>query len=76
LAAAALAMVAPALPSYGQRAGLLILVSLIGALWTNVGNMIWWGHAPDYTAGQVAYHFVAGLLMALITAAIIKPRMA
>ena len=69
-----LAMVANAMPFYSQRVVLLLLVSLIASLWTNVGNMIWWGHAPGYTAGQVAYHFVAGLLMSLVTAAIIKPR--
>jgi hypothetical protein len=76
LAAAALSMAAPALPAYGQRATLVMIIVLIGALWTNVGNMIWWGHSPAYTAGQVAYHLGAGLLMAAITAAIIKPRLA
>ena len=69
-----LAMVAHALPSYASRVGVLLLASLIAALWTNVGNVIWWFHTPQYAAGQIAYTVVAGLLMALATAAIIKPR--
>jgi hypothetical protein len=66
-----LAIVAEALPSYAGRVGLLVLVSLIAAIWTNVGNVIWWFHTPKYGAGQVIYTWVAGLLMALITAGIV-----
>lgn len=73
LAAIVLALVATALPSYGGRVLILTLVSLIAAIWTNVGNVIWWFHTPTYCLGQAAYGLVAGVLMALITAAIIKP---
>ena len=67
-------MVAHALPSYASRVGVLLLVSLIAALWTNLGDVIWWFHTPQYAAGQIVYTVVAGLLMALATAAIVKPR--
>jgi hypothetical protein len=76
LAAILLAMVVHALPSFASRVGLLFLVTLIAALWTNVGNVIWWGHTPGYAAGQVAYELGAGLLLSLATAAIVKPRAA
>jgi hypothetical protein len=76
LAGILLAMVVHTLPSYASRAGLLILVTLIAALWTNVGNVIWWGHTPAYVAGQIAYELGAGLLMSLATAALVRPRAA
>lgn len=69
-----LAMVAHALPSYASRVGVLLLVSLIAALWTNLSDVIWWFHTPQYAAGQIVYTVVAGLLMALVTAAIVIPR--
>ena len=73
LAGITLAVALPALPGYGQRALLLILVTLIGVLWTNVANSIWWFHTWEYCLGQIAYGLGAGLLMAAITAAIVKP---
>jgi hypothetical protein len=74
LSAALLGMVVHTLPSYASRVGLLLLVSLIAALWTNVGAAIWWFHTPAYALGQIAYELGAGLAMALVTAAIIKPK--
>ncbi len=74
LSAGLLAMVAHALPSYASRVGVLLLVSVIAALWTNLGDVIWWFHSPRYAAGQIVYTVVAGLLMALATAAIVRPR--
>lgn len=73
LAGALLAMVAPALPRYGSRVALLALASLIAALWTPIGDMIWWFHPPRYAFGAITYMLVAGLLMSAITAAIVKP---
>lgn len=69
-----LAMVVHTLPSYASRAGLLMLVSLIAAIWTNVGAAIWWFHTPGYALGQMAYELGAGLAMALVTAAVVKPK--
>jgi hypothetical protein len=74
LSAGLLAMVVHALPSYASRVGVLLLVSLIAALWTNLSDVIWWFHTPQYAAGQIVYTVVSGLLMALATAAIVKPR--
>jgi hypothetical protein len=73
LAAILLAMIVHTLPSYASRLGVLLLVSLIAAIWTNVGNVIWWAHTPAYCAGQIAYDLGAGLLMSLATAAIVRP---
>lgn len=73
LSAGLLALVVHTLPSYASRVGLLMLVSLIAAIWTNVGAMIWWFHTPVYSLGQIAYELGAGLAMALVTAALVKP---
>ena len=74
LMAILLATVAHGLPTYASRVGVLALVAVIAALWTNVGSVIWWGHPVGYAAGQIVYEAVGGLLMALATAAIVKPR--
>jgi hypothetical protein len=74
LSAILLATVVHGLPTYASRVGVLLLVTLIAAIWTNVGNVIWWFHTLEYAAGQIAYHVVGGLLMALATAAIVVPR--
>jgi hypothetical protein len=73
IAAGLLATVVEALPSYGRRVLVLVLASLIAAVWTNFGNAIWWFHTVEYAAGQAVYTFIAGLLMALVTAAIVRP---
>lgn len=63
----------PAVPTYGRRALLLTLVGVLASLWTNVGNAIWYLFPTPYVLGQIAYSLVAGLLMALITAAVVRP---
>lgn len=73
LAGVALTVALPALPRYGQRLLLLVLMTLIGVLWTNVANSIWWFHTWGYCMGQMAYGLGAGLLMAAITAAVVRP---
>jgi hypothetical protein len=73
LAGLLLTMALPSLPSYGGRVGFLLFVSVIAALWTTVSDVIWWAHPPRYAAGQIAYIVVSGLLMALATAAIVRP---
>jgi hypothetical protein len=73
LAGITLVVALPALPGYGQRVLLLVLVTLIAVLWTNVANSIWWFHTWGYCLGQMAYGLGAGLLMAAITAALVKP---
>jgi hypothetical protein len=68
-----LATVVHGLPTYASRVGVLFLASVIAALWTNVGSVIWWGHPYSYAGGQILYETVGGLLMALATAAIVRP---
>lgn len=72
IAATLLALAAPALGGYTSRAGFLILLTLLGVLWTNPANVIWWFHTPQHALGHMLYEFVAGVLMALATAAIIR----
>ncbi|HEX6963308.1 MAG TPA: hypothetical protein VF175_15685 [Lacipirellula sp.] len=74
LAGILLATVVHGLPTYASRVGVLLLVSIIAAIWTNVGSVIWWFHPAGYAAGQIVYEVVAGLLMALVTAGIVRPR--
>lgn len=72
LAATLLAMATPALGGYSRRVGFLVVLSVLAAIWTNVGNVIWWFHPVRYCLGHMLYEVVAGLLMALVTAAIVR----
>jgi len=73
LAGTVLSMALPATLSYGGRVLLLVLVSLMATLWTNLSDAIWYLYPWPYVLGQIGYGLVAGLLMALITAAIVRP---
>ncbi len=68
-----LATVCRGLSGFAGRFGVLALASLMAALWTPIGDMIWWLHPPRFALAAVLYTLVAGLLMAAITAAIVKP---
>jgi hypothetical protein len=68
-----LAMAVPALPSYGRRVLALALVTFLAAVWSHGDNVIWWFHTPRYALGQMAYMAGGGVLMSLVTAAIVKP---
>ena len=68
-----LAIAVKSLPSYGSRVGFVLLVSLATAIWANGGDAIWWFHSLKYCLGNAVYAVVAGLIMGLVTAAIIKP---
>jgi hypothetical protein len=72
IAATLLALAVPALGGYTSRVGFLILLTLLGVMWTNPANVIWWFHTPEHALGHMLYEFVAGALMALATAAIIR----
>jgi hypothetical protein len=72
IAATLLALAAPALGGYSSRVGFLILLTVLGVVWTNPGNVIWWFHTTNHALGHMLYEFVAGLLMALATAAIVR----
>jgi hypothetical protein len=73
LAGTVLSLALPATPTYARRVLLLLLVSLVAALWTNLSDAIWYFYSWPYVLGQVGYGLVSGLLMALITAAIVRP---
>lgn len=72
IAATLLALAAPALGGYTGRVGFLVLLTLLGVVWTNPTNVIWWFHTTNHALGHMLYEFVAGLLMALATAAIVR----
>jgi len=61
------------LPGFGSRLIFILLMSLIASLWTNVGDVVWWFHSPRYCLGLVGYEMGMGLLMGLVTAAIVRP---
>jgi hypothetical protein len=73
LAGTVLSLALPATPTYARRVMLLMLATLLAALWTNLSDAIWYFYSWPYVLGQVGYGLVAGLLMALITAAIVRP---
>lgn len=66
------AMASRGLPSFGSRAVFVLLVSLIATVWADVGDAVWWFHSRAYCLGNMAYTMGAGLLMALVMAAIVK----
>ncbi len=67
-----LALAARGLPSYGSRVTFVLLLSLIAAVWGNVGDAVWWFHSREYCLGNMAYSMGAGLAMALVMAAIVR----
>lgn len=72
LAGMLLATATPALSGYSSRVGFVVVLTLVGIVWTNVGDVIWWFHSIRYCLGHMLYEGVAGLLMALVTAAIVR----
>lgn len=68
------AIAAPALPSFGARVGFVLLAAALAAIWTNLGDVVWWHHSPTWAMGNMAYELMAGFLAGLVIAAIVKPR--
>ena len=67
-----LALASRGLPSFGSRLVFVLLLSLVAAVWGNVGDAVWWFHSREYCLGNMAYSMGAGLLMALVMATIIR----
>lgn len=67
-----LALAATGLPHFGGRLVFVLLVSLVAAIWGNVGDVVWWFHSPLYCMGNMAYTLGAGLVMGLVLAAIVR----
>ncbi len=67
-----LALTARGLPHFGGRLVFVLLVSLVAAIWGNVGDVVWWFHSPRYCVGNMAYTLGAGLVMGLVLAAIVR----
>lgn len=73
LAGVMVAMAGASLSTFGRRVAFLLVFSLAGAIWTNLSDVVWWFHPVRYGLGNAGYQFVAGLLTALIVAAIVRP---
>ncbi len=67
-----LALAARGLPHFGGRLVFVLLVSLVAAIWSNVGDVVWWFHSPRYCLGNMAYTMGAGLVMGLVVAALVR----
>ncbi|TWU29704.1 hypothetical protein [Bythopirellula polymerisocia] len=62
----------PVLDTFGKRFGFVALAALLGVLWSNPGDMIWWLHSPAFCVGKMIYGGVGGLLMAAFIAGIVR----
>jgi len=64
---------APVAPTYGKRVLLVLLLGLTAALWSEVGEAIWWAHPWSYHltvfVGDVTTWGLAGLVLARFTPA-------
>jgi len=67
-----LALASRGLPRFSGRLVFVLLVSLVTAIWGNVGDVVWWFHSPRYCVGNMAYTLGAGLAMGLVLAAIVR----
>ena len=74
LAAALTAMAAGGLPTFARRFAFVLLVAVTAAVWANLDDAIWWMHPARYAAGVMIYQIVAGALMAVVIAALVKRR--
>ncbi len=74
VAALLTALALPALGSFAKRFGFVALLTLLGILWTNPGDVVWWLHSPIYCLGQMVYGGVGGLLMAAFVAGMVRPQ--
>lgn len=72
LAGCMLAIAGNGLRTFGRRFAVLGLFALAASLWANAADAIWWFHPLDYCLGNGAYQLVAGLLMAVVVAALVK----
>lgn len=72
LVALALRAVAPALPRFGQRAGLVALFALAFALWARMGEPIWWHHPADFYALYFVSDAVGWALAGLVLARFVR----
>jgi hypothetical protein len=72
LGATLLAMAASSLNTYSRRLYFALLYAVAGAIWTNLGDVIWWFHPIRYGLGNVLYQLGAGVLMALVIASLVK----
>ncbi len=65
-------LAASGLPTFGKRFVFVLLVSLVSTIWSNVGDVLWWFHSMRFCLGNMAYTIGAGLVMALVVAAIVR----
>ena len=65
-----------AVGSYFSRVSFVALIGVCTAIATNVSYWIWYGFSFEYTLAQVLTEFIGMIVVGLVVAAIVKPRMA
>lgn len=80
LIALALRRVAPALPTWRQRARFVALVGLAATVLTEIGDAIWWGIDWNWKLYQAAYFLgfwmMAGIILAYFIESVPRPNAA
>lgn len=76
LVALALNSLGNALPGYGERVRLIVLVGLAASLWGPVAQIIWWYYPPAWQWWVAFEQFVAWVLLALVLARFVRPKAA
>ncbi len=61
------------LPAFSERFVLVSFIGLLVALWTDIGNLIWWRYPLLWAMYHLGYDIFSWLLAALILAAFLKP---
>lgn len=69
-----LGKVATALPSYGARAGFVVLAGFAAAFWGHAGDPVWFYNPWRYHLLAMAYDVVAWSLAGLLLARFVRPR--
>ncbi len=60
--------VAPVFPTFASKVGFVTVLGLLGALFINVGQVIWWREPVGWQLWNVVYNTVAWVLAGLVIA--------
>ena len=74
LMALLLTLALPTLGSFVKRWGFVVVAGMIGSVFTNVANMIWWYHPAGLHLYNMLYELIAWGLAGAVLAAMIRPR--
>lgn len=63
-----LRMALPALSTYGQRVGLIVLAGVVASFWTEISAPIWWYHPWSFALTNMFYSIISFALAGLVLA--------